>query len=36
MDAQVGEILTELAADNLDDSTIVFYYGDHGSGYATK
>ena len=32
MDAQVGEILTELAADNLDDSTIVFYYGDHGSG----
>ena len=34
MDAQVGEILTELAADNLDDSTIVFYYGRPWKWYA--
>ena len=30
MDAQVGEILEELEADGLSDSTIVIYYGDHG------
>lgn len=30
MDAQVGQILADLAADGLADDTIVFYYGDHG------
>lgn len=32
MDAQVGKVLEELEADGLADSTIIFYYGDHGSG----
>lgn len=32
MDQQVGEVLEQLKEDGLDDSTIVFYYGDHGSG----
>lgn len=32
MDAQVGSVLQQLKEDKLDDSTIVFYYGDHGSG----
>ncbi|NND96352.1 MAG: sulfatase, partial [Pirellulaceae bacterium] len=32
MDSQVGRILKELEKDALADSTIVFYYGDHGSG----
>lgn len=32
MDAQVGGILKQLEEDGLADSTIVFYYGDHGSG----
>ncbi|MDF1841046.1 MAG: sulfatase [Rubripirellula sp.] len=32
MDRQVGEILNQLQQDGLADSTIVFYYGDHGSG----
>ena len=32
MDAFVGRRLRELAAAGLADSTIVFYYGDHGSG----
>ena len=32
MDQQVGEILAELEADGLSESTIIFYYGDHGSG----
>jgi arylsulfatase A-like enzyme len=30
MDAQVGQILDQLAADGLADDTIVFYYGDNG------
>ncbi len=30
LDAQVGEVLDELAGAGLDDDTIVFYYGDHG------
>lgn len=30
MDARVGEILLELEESGLADSTIVFYYGDHG------
>lgn len=30
MDARVGEILQELQESGLADSTIVFYYGDHG------
>jgi arylsulfatase A-like enzyme len=30
MDAQVGEILAQLEADGLLDSTIVFWYSDHG------
>lgn len=32
MDRQVGEILEALKQDRLDEDTIVFYYGDHGSG----
>ncbi len=32
MDAQVGQVLAELQEDGLDDDTIIFYYGDHGSG----
>jgi len=32
MDAQVGRVLADLEADGLADETIVFYYGDHGSG----
>ncbi|MEM9282652.1 MAG: sulfatase-like hydrolase/transferase [Verrucomicrobiota bacterium] len=32
MDAQVGQKLEELEAAGLNDSTIIFYYGDHGSG----
>lgn len=32
MDGEVGEILARLDADGLRDETIVFYFGDHGSG----
>lgn len=32
MDQEVGRILEQLKDDQLDDNTIVFYYGDHGSG----
>ncbi|MBA3312087.1 MAG: sulfatase-like hydrolase/transferase [Planctomycetaceae bacterium] len=32
MDAEVGAILDRLEADGLKESTIVFYFGDHGSG----
>ena len=32
MDSQLGKVLDELREDGLEDSTIVFYYGDHGSG----
>ncbi|TWU55767.1 sulfatase-like hydrolase/transferase [Rubripirellula reticaptiva] len=32
MDGDVGRVLTQLEKDGLADSTIVFYYGDHGSG----
>ena len=32
MDAMVGKILGQLEQDGLADSTIIFYYGDHGSG----
>ncbi len=32
MDGDVGRILEQLEEDGLRDSTIVFYYGDHGSG----
>lgn len=32
MDAQVGAALRELEAAGLAENTIVFYYGDHGSG----
>lgn len=32
MDAQVGRVLEELAAAGLADETVVFFYGDHGSG----
>ncbi len=32
MDARAGRNLEELAAAGLADDTIVFYYGDHGSG----
>jgi arylsulfatase A-like enzyme len=32
MDKQVGQILGQLQQDGLADSTIVFFYSDHGSG----
>ncbi len=32
MDAQVGRVLGELEQDGLEQDTIIFYYGDHGSG----
>ena len=32
MDEEVGAILGRLADDGLKDSTIVFYFGDHGAG----
>ncbi len=32
MDAEIGARLRELEADGLADSTIVFYWGDHGVG----
>jgi arylsulfatase A-like enzyme len=32
IDARAGRVLDELAADGLADDTIVFFYGDHGSG----
>jgi N-sulfoglucosamine sulfohydrolase len=34
LDGQVGEILDELEAAGLADSTIVFYYSDHGGAVA--
>jgi arylsulfatase A-like enzyme len=32
MDGQAGELLRQLEGDGLAGSTIVFFYGDHGSG----
>jgi uncharacterized sulfatase len=32
MDDDVGRVLQQLDDDGLADSTIIFYYGDHGSG----
>ncbi|MFA6543508.1 MAG: sulfatase-like hydrolase/transferase, partial [Limisphaerales bacterium] len=32
MDRQAGELLDQLAADGLDDDTIVFFFSDHGMG----
>ena len=32
MDAQVGEILTQLEDDGLAENTVVFYWSDHGDG----
>ncbi|MEO8026023.1 MAG: sulfatase, partial [Bryobacteraceae bacterium] len=32
MDGQAGRLLAELEKDGLADSTIVFFWGDHGSG----
>ncbi len=32
MDQQVGQVLAQLRADDLEESTIILYYGDHGSG----
>ncbi len=32
MDAKTGKLLAELEEDGLADDTIVFFYGDHGSG----
>ena len=32
MDRMVGKVLAELREDGLEDSTIVFFYSDHGSG----
>lgn len=31
-DADAGKVLAQLKEDGLDESTIVFYFGDHGSG----
>jgi len=36
MDGQVGEILDQLETEGLADSTIVFYYSDHGGGIAGR
>jgi N-sulfoglucosamine sulfohydrolase len=33
MDSQVGEILSQLKEDGLMDSTIIFFYSDHGDGF---
>jgi arylsulfatase A-like enzyme len=32
MDQQVGDLLAELERDGLRDDTIIFYFGDHGTG----
>ncbi|QDU76249.1 Arylsulfatase [Bremerella volcania] len=32
MDKQVGKVLAQLKEDGLEEDTIIFYYGDHGSG----
>ena len=32
MDGLAGKVLADLKADGLDQDTIVFFYGDHGSG----
>jgi arylsulfatase A-like enzyme len=32
MDSQAGRILADLESDGLGEDTIVFFYGDHGSG----
>ncbi|MEW4455926.1 sulfatase-like hydrolase/transferase [Bremerella sp. JC817] len=32
MDQQVGRVLKQLKEDGLEEDTIIFYYGDHGSG----
>ena len=32
MDGQAGKLLKDLEADGLADSTIIFFYGDHGAG----
>jgi len=32
MDKQVGKLLAQLKEDGLEEDTIIFYYGDHGSG----
>ncbi|MFN7925658.1 MAG: sulfatase-like hydrolase/transferase [Bryobacteraceae bacterium] len=32
MDGQAAKVLAELEADGLADNTVVFFYGDHGSG----
>ncbi len=33
MDNEVGKILAELKADDLYDSTIIFFFSDHGDGF---
>lgn len=32
MDSELGNVLSQLHEDGLDDNTIVIYFGDHGSG----
>jgi len=32
MDRQAGQVLSQLRQDGLADDTVVFFYGDHGSG----
>ena len=32
MDKQVGQVMKQLKEDGLEEDTIIFYYGDHGSG----
>ncbi len=36
MDAQVGEVLRQLEEDGLMDSTVIFWYGDHGGPLARQ
>ena len=33
MDAQVNDLLKQLKDDGLEDSTIIFFYSDHGDGF---
>jgi arylsulfatase A-like enzyme len=35
-DNRIGELLARLEADNLKDSTIIFFYADHGEGNAAR
>ena len=36
MDKEVGNILDQLKKDGLEENTIVFFFSDHGSEYASS